>query len=1344
MRIVFATYQSIQVIADAQAKYGMPVFDLIVCDEAHRTTGATFSGEDQSNFVKVHDNAVIQGRKRLYMTATPRIYGEGAKSKAREVDAVLASMDDKTLYGELLYHAGFAQAVDNGILADYRVIVLAMDEGHVSASVQKRLADGNSELVLDDATKIVGCWKALSKAGLTPGPADDSEPMRRALAFCRDIESSELVRDEFENVVNEFQAQDQDEEDQEAEALRCEVRHVDGTYNARARGERLDWLKEDAGGNVCRILSNARCLAEGVDVPSLDAILFLHPRNSQIDVVQSVGRVMRRAPGKRTGYVILPIGVPTGVPADQALNDNKKYRVVWQILNALRAHDERLDKIINQGGLGQDVSAKIAIVDGRAGSAELKAITAEVEDLPSRSKPKGSDIGKGGTHPPTDLGPTKQIEIVIDEFSRAIMAKIVEKCGTRDYWEDWAGDVAEIAERHVTRITTLVEQPGSDARGFFEDFLKEVRDDLNESVSERDAIEMLAQHIITRPVFDALFEGHAFVDKNPVSLAMQELLGVIDEARVEREAEKLEGFYASVRRRAAGITEPQARQRLIVELYDKFFRGAFPRTTKMLGIVYTPTEVVDFIIRSVDEVLRSEFGQTLGSTGVHIIDPFTGTGTFVTRLLQSGLIAPDELERKYREEIHANEIVLLAYYIAAINIETAFHALTKRDDYLPFKGICLTDTFAMHESDDQLSFYMKDNSDRRTRQKDTDIRVIIGNPPYSAGQKSENENAQNVAYPKLDEKIRSTYATLSDVSNKQNLYDSYIRAIRWGTDRLGDKGVMAFVSGSAWIERGFADGMRKCLANEFSTVYVVHLRGDIRKSMLSGGRAGEGGNIFGQGSMTGVSIGVFVKNPDAGEQGRIFFHDIGDYLDQKQKLDIVRGFGSISGVTRARAWTRIAPDRHGDWLEQRDDSFRAFLKLGDKKDKKGSTCFESYSLGTATGRDPWCVNPSLLALRSSITATIRFYNEERTRYARAGESGPTPTKVGDFLNLDPKRIKWTSALMEGVAQGEGLDVSEGQFVQCMYRPFSKQWQFYSRRLNTRVYQMPRIFPDGELPNRVIAVTGKGGRAGFSALMLDTLPNLHTIDSAQCFPFWLYEEPEADEDHLFESENTSAELVQRNAITEESLDYFRHAYPDQVITREDVFYYVYGLLHSKDYRERFRNNLSKGIPRIPCVKSIADFRAFREAGRRLGRLHVGYESVTPYPATIDVDGRDLESVTDPVSFFRVIKMKHPGSGKKKDRSTVVYNHNLTVRDIPEAAWNYVVNGKSALSWVMERQSVRTDKASGIVSDANEYAIETIGDPRYPLDLLLRVIAVSLETVQIMNSLPALVIDQPPLN
>ena len=767
MRVVFATYHSISVIASAQSGHDLSEFDLIVCDEAHRTTGVTFAGEDESNFVKVHDNAVIRGRKRLYMTATPRIYGENAKTKARDTDTVLASMDDPGLYGKVLFHHGFARAVESGILTDYRVIVLAMDEGAVSAAAQKRLSDAQSELVLDDATKIVGCWKALSKTGLTDTAADDSGSMRRALAFCRSIDSSKLVRDEFKQVVDAFQTESEDEA---GNGLSCEVRHVDGTYNARERGKRLDWLKADTDADVCRILSNARCLTEGVDVPALDAILFLHPRNSQIDVVQAVGRVMRRAPDKRMGYVILPVGIPPGVPADVALGDNERYRVVWQILNALRAHDERLDAVINQGSLGQDVSDRISIVNGRAAAdgAELRSVTAQVEDLPSRSRTPGSRIGKGGGGGGRSEDKTSSQEplpLFVDDFSRAVMAKVVEKCGTRDYWEDWAKDVAEIAERHITRISSLVQQPNSDARSFFQDFLVELRDDLNESITELEAIEMLAQHLITRPVFEALFEGNAFVDKNPVSVSMTEVLSVIDEAQIDREARTLEGFYASVRRRAAGITDPLARQNLIVELYDKFFRGAFPRTTQMLGIVYTPVEIVDFIIRSVNEALQKEFGQTLGSEGVHVLDPFVGTGTFITRLLQSGLIAPEDLERKYRSEIHANEIVLLAYYIAAINIESVFHSVAEREDYLPYGGVCLTDTFAMHEGDDELSFYMQDNSDRRERQKATDIRVIIGNPPYSAGQRREDDNARNTAYAGLDQRIRATYAERSNASN---------------------------------------------------------------------------------------------------------------------------------------------------------------------------------------------------------------------------------------------------------------------------------------------------------------------------------------------------------------------------------------------------------------------------------------------------------------------------------------------------------------------------------------------------------------------------------------------------
>ena len=1342
MTVVFATYQSISVIAAAQAGHGLPDFDLILCDEAHRTTGATFAGEDQSNFVKVHDNDVIRGNKRLYMTATPRIYGENAKSKARDADAVLASMDDPALYGDVLFHHGFARAVESGILTDYRVVVLAMDEGQVSASVQKRLSDGASELVLDDATKIVGCWKALSKTGLLDGEVSDPGPMHRALAFCRDIKRSKLVRDEFEQVIAEFRAESDDADEG---ALQCEVRHVDGTYNARDRGQRLDWLKEDAGADVCRILSNARCLAEGVDVPALDAILFLHPRNSQIDVVQSVGRVMRKAPDKRMGYVILPVGIPPGVPADQALNDNKRYRVVWQILNALRAHDERLDAIINQGGLGQDVSGRIAIIDGRTriDDAELRAVTAEVDVLPARSRGQGSGIGRGGTggSAGSDDG-QEPLPLVIDDFSRAIMAKIVEKCGTRDYWEDWAKDVARIAERHITRITSLVEQPGGDAQHFFRDFLREVRDDLNGEVSEGDAIEMLAQHLITRPVFGTLFGDHAFVDRNPVSAAMSEVLSVIDDAHISREAKELEGFYASVRRRAAGITDPQARQSLIAELYDKFFRNAFPRTTKKLGIVYTRVEIVDFIIESVNEVLQAEFGQTLGSEGVHIIDPFAGTGTFITRLLQSGLIAPDDMERKYAQEIHANEIVLLAYYIAAINIETVFHAVSDRQDYRPFEGICLTDTFALHEGDDQFSFYMPDNSNRRERQKQTDIRVIVGNPPYSAGQRSQNDNAKNVAYVGLDERIRHTYARRSKAALLQNLYDSYIRAIRWGSDRIGDAGVMAYVTGSAWVERNFADGMRKCLTDEFSSIHVFHLRGDIRKNMLSGGQAGEGENVFGQGSMTGVAITVFIKNPDASEQGKIHFHDIGDDLSRLEKLSTIRQFGSIGGITRAGKWVLITPDRHGDWLDQRDDSLEKHQKIGDKKDATGNVLFDDYSLGAATNRDPWCINPSRAEIETHMGATIRFYNEEVERWKAAMEfaksAGTELPEIDNFVSTDAKSISWSRALKDHVEKGNYFDLDEGDFMLCIYRPFTKQWQFRSRNFNERINQMPRMFPNSELPNRAIAVTGKGSRNGLSVLMVDRSVDLNMLEAgAQCFPLWFYEETEPKDASLFGRIDRVENYWRRSAITRYGLDQFCTTYSGEEISHEDIFYYVYGVLHSGDYRARFRSNLAKSLPRIPRVKSIRDFRVFRDAGKQLGELHLGYETVEPYPADIDTGGKLLTMPAE--EAYRVTKMRHPGSGKNKDRSTVIYNGHITVRNIPEAAWDYVVNGKPALQWVMERQCVKTDKASSIVSDANRYAIETVGDPRYPLDLLLRVVTVSLETMKIVRALPKLTIE-----
>ncbi|CAM3101396.1 Predicted helicase [Paracoccus aminovorans] len=1326
MTVVFSTYHSIDVLTRAQKNHGLPEFDLVICDEAHRTTGVTLKDEDDSTFVRIHSNDHVAAKKRLYMTATPRIFGDAARRKADDHDAELASMDDEDKFGKDLFHRGFGWAVENNLLTDYKVVVLAVDEGLISTTIQNRLKDG-PELTLDDATKIIGCYKALTKADLAEDLAFDPRPMRRALAFCQTIAKSKIIEDEFTKVVDEYTGSELIDD---ARHLTTEVRHIDGTFNATARDEMLNWLKADAGEDTCRILTNARVLSEGVDVPALDAIMFMHPRKSQIDVVQSVGRVMRRAEGKKMGYVILPVAIPPDTTPEEALKDNERYQVVWQILNALRAHDERLDARINQAKLGEDISDKVELVRISSES-ELRELTAVVDDFATsktRAEKTGANIGQEGRDPTiTDLGP-EQGAFVFDEFTRAIMAKIVEKCGTRDYWDSWAKDIAKIAQTHITRITTITAKPGPEQTAF-RAFLDELHDDLNPEITEADAIEMLAQHLITKPVFDALFKDSKFTEANPVSRAMETVLCQLHEHNLAKEAESLDKFYASVARRAEGIKTAHGRQSLITELYDRFFRNAFPRLTQRLGIVYTPVEVVDFIIHSVNDVLKAQFGQTLGSKGVHILDPFTGTGTFITRLLQSGLIAPDELEHKYKHEIHANEIVLLAYYIAAVNIETVYHELAQGGlqadaPYHSFTGILLTDTFQMYEQKrDMIANLLPDNSERRAKQKALDIRVIMGNPPYSVGQKSDDDEASNVTYPRLNERLRETYVGHSS-GNPRSLYDSYIKAIRWASDRIGDSGVVAYVSNAAWIETHAADGMRKCLAEEFSDLYIFHLRGNARTAGEQ--RRKERGNVFGEGTRTPIAIAVLVKNPDAAEHGCLHFYDIGDYLDQKQKLNVIRDFGSIDGITKAKGWRRITPDENNDWLDQVDRSFDRFFEIGNKKNKTTERIFDSYSAGVKTNRDAWAYNSSRSRVRQSMTKTIAYYNDGIER------------GIGDSAQLDdPTSMSWSWVLRQKFEKSVRAEFNEEKLVRSLYRPFNIQWLFYDGLLNENRYLIPRLFPSGQEHNPTISMTGIGA-ASFSVIMTDMVPCLDLSAKSQCFPLYLYGETQPD-DGLFATAGDQATGPTRSdAITDKSLAHFQAAYPGEAISKENLFYYIYGLLHSPDYRERFKNNLAKQLPRIPAVKSFADFAAFRDAGRALGQLHVNFESVEPYMVTFKEGDHRLipEAQADPVKFYRVKKMKLGGKGKTKDRTTVIYNDRITMQNIPLEAWDYVVNGKPALDWVMERQVVKTDPASGITNDANDYANETVGNPRYPLELFQRVITVSLETMKIVNGLPEL--------
>jgi predicted helicase len=847
MTVVFSTYQSIDVISKTQKALSKELpqyaeFDVIICDEAHRTTGITLSGEDESAFVKVHDNSFLNARKRLYMTATPRLYSDDSKSKAAQADAVLCSMDDETMYGKEIYRIGFGQAVEEGLLSDYKVLILTLNENDISPTVQNIISDKNSEINTDDASKLIGCINALSKQVLGDEgsiKATDPEPMRRAVAFCQTIATSKKITNSFntaaETYINELPQPKRD-------TMQATVaKHIDGTMDATQRNELLSWLKAEPNEGECRVLTNVRCLSEGVDVPSLDAVMFLSARNSQVDVVQSVGRVMRKSPNKKYGYIIIPVVVPTSMEAEKALNDNERYKVVWTVLNALRAHDDRFNATVNKIELNRRKPANILV-----GRPDIS-----FDEFGNPIYPQNVT---GETQTANEI--SRQLAIQFEQLQSVVFARMVQKVGDKRYWEQWAKSVAEIAERQIERIGNMIKS--GEYKTAFEDFLSGLRKNINPSISETNAIEMLSQHIITKPVFEALFEGYSFVKHNPISISMQTMLDLLETNAIEKDTETLQKFYESVKMRASGIDNAEGKQRIIIELYDKFFKTAFPRMVERLGIVYTPVEVVDFIIYSVDDVLKKEFGRNISDENVNILDPFTGTGTFITRLIQSGLIRPEDLKRKYKNEIFANEIVLLAYYIAAVNIENAYHDALGTENYVPFDGICLTDTFQLTEDDDDYSDLFPHNSDLIIKQKGKPITVIMGNPPYSIGQKSANDNAQNQAYPKLDRRIEQTYAKASNAGLNKSLYDAYIKAFRWSADRLGDNdGIIAFVSNGAWLDGNSTDGFRKSLEREFSKIYVFTLRGNCRTQGEL--RRKEAGNVFGLGSRTPIAITVLIK-----------------------------------------------------------------------------------------------------------------------------------------------------------------------------------------------------------------------------------------------------------------------------------------------------------------------------------------------------------------------------------------------------------------------------------------------------------------------------------------------------
>ena len=1233
MTVVFATYQSSGVLEEAQQRHGLPAFDLAIADEAHRTAGALIPGEDPSPFVRIHDNEAIRAGRRLYMTATAKVYAESARTRAGKLAATLCSMDDEDRYGPVLHETRFGDAVEQGLLADYRVIVLTVPEALAARVTIRNFAEGET-LTIDEQGRMIGCLRALAKTDTDQFPEDDRAPMRRAIAFCNFIKSSQQLEQRIHDVAEGYADYTGD-----TDAPPVSARHVDGTFNAAGRADALAFLDETPGDET-RILTNARCLTEGVDVPALDGILFMHPRKSQIEVVQAVGRVMRQAPGKKLGYIILPVVVPsTGTP-EQALDDDTRWRTVWQMLNAIRSHDERFEGMLNRLGMGDsgDRISIIALADWRPASE------------PSGDNRPAADPHAGDTSTPA----AQQQAMVFEGLPEAIRTKIVEKCGNRRYWEEWADDVARIARAHIERIRAIIDS-GEAERDVFHEFLDELRDDLNPGVTENEAIEMLAQHMVTKPVFDALFGDAAAAHRNAVSQGMQTVLDVLEPAGLDREAETLDDFYESVRRRVQGAGTAEARQKIVVELYDKFFRNAFPRMTQRLGIVYTPVEIVDFILGSVQHVLREEFRTGLADPDVHVLDPFTGTGTFITRLMQSGMLSRDEIVRKYGGGGRTARAARERDRAAGVLHRVGQHrdGVSGRDRrrvpavrwHLPHRHV----RDARQGRPDRLHLPRQlgpahpPEEPRHPRYRRQP--ALVGGAEERGGRQPERGISRDRGANRQD--LRRPLHGDTEEQPLRHLQDGHSLGVgphrqagrrRLRHERLVDRRQCGFRHPRVPVGRVQLDPCRE------STGQSHGQQGEL----LPRRRAARS---FGQGSRAPVAITVLVRNPNASHEGcRIHYRDIGNYLTREEKLKILSDAGSIAGVDD---WQTITPNRHHDWIGQRDEAFQKLTPIGSKEAKSGRAdgeVFGLFSNGYKTGRDAYVYNFS----RDACAENARRMVDDYLGALREMEENDNPeATVDDITRHHSSNLRWDNKLKHRVQRRAIAGFLRTHVREVAYRPFVKQYLYADRTFSQRPGMTGVLFPEPDTENRAICVTGTGSTKPFSALVVDAMPDIQLMFNGQCFPRYRYERRDEEQGELLDDAHGPKRI---DNIPDSALAAFRAHYADDAITKDAIFDYVYGALHASDFRERFANDLAKQLPRVAMAD---DFHAFAEAGRALAVLHLGYETCDEYPLTTDAK---IESPA--AEHYRIgpRKMRYADD----DRAVLIVNDHIRLSGIPAAS------------------------------------------------------------------------------
>ena len=872
---------------------------------------------------------------------------------------------------------------------------------------------------------------------------------------------------------------------------------------------------------------------------------------------------------------------------------------------------------------------------------------------------------------------------------------------------NWHAAVAEFKEKVPTlgrKAAELIAEQHETNPQFvtvFTDFYQQCRAAINPNLSKTAVEEMLIQHLLTERIFRTVFNNPDFTRRNIIAREIEKVIEVLIGQTYSRDAflRELDPFYLAIEQAALLCKDFSQKQQFLNTVYEQFFQGFSVKVADTHGIVYTPQPIVDFMVKSVEHILETEFDRSLSDTGVHIIDPFVGTGNFIVRLMQD--IRAITFEEKYRHELHCNEILLLPYYIASLNIEQEYFQRTGR--YLPFEGIALADTFELLE-DRQIELFTQENTERVERQKAADMFVVIGNPPYNMGQADENDNNKNRKYETMDILLRETYSQDSKATNKNALSDPYVKAILWASKRIGKEGIVAFVTNNGFLDGIAFDGMRKHLAQDFTKIYHIDLKGNARTSGER--RRKEGGNVFDDQIRVSVGISFFIKKADvtSGAETEVWIYSVDDYLKARDKQQLLTDFRNYTNVPMKQA----PIDAKHTWLtEGLRAEFDTFTPIGTKeaKAKKGTATdviFKTYSRGVITCRDAWAYNFNRKVLTENILQMSETYNTEADRWKR--QENQRKINVDDFVAYDDTKISWSRDLKVKLKRGTIAEYAEYKVRTSIYRPFTKSNLYFDRTINDVVYVFPSIFPTPEIEteNRVICLTALGSKAPFHCLMTQQLADVHLTGDSQCFPFYTY-----DEDGTNRQEN----------ITDWALAQFQTYYGDDTITKWNIFHYTYALLHHLAYREKYEMNLKRDLPHIPFAE---DFWGFATAGAQLADIHVNYES-----APKDDGLKYIETPGMPIDW-RVEKMK-----LSKDKTQLKYNDFLTLDGIPAEVYEYRLGTRSAVEWVVDQYRVKVDKRSGIVNDPNR-----ADQPQYIVDLIGRVITVSLKTVEIVKNLPLL--------